>query len=62
MLVDELQKKGALPDDIKMIKIDEKYLIEYLSTLKADEQCKEIIGEVIRSIKEGNYAKGFGLH
>ncbi|AEE94705.1 hypothetical protein Ahos_1830 [Acidianus hospitalis W1] len=61
MLVDELQKKGALPDDIKMIKIDEKYLIEYLSTLKAEEQCKEIIGEVIRSIKEGNYAKAYFL-
>jgi hypothetical protein len=52
MLVDELQKKGALPDDIKITNVNKEYLIDYLSTLKADEQCKEIIGEVIRSIKE----------
>jgi|GEM_PF-5869343 hypothetical protein len=61
MLVDELQKKGALPDDIKITNVNKEYLIDYLSTLKADEQCKEIIGEVIRSIKEGNYAKAYFL-
>ncbi|BDB99892.1 hypothetical protein [Saccharolobus caldissimus] len=64
MLVEILQEKDALPDDvIQFLSMDKKFLIDNLSNLltKTSSEYKQVICEVVNSINKDEYSKAYFL-